>query len=153
MRFFEVENLKGLSTEDMDQLRVQIRDLDRRVRAELEGRERACAYCGQRVEAARQDLKYCSAWHRYLDAHRDSSPLSRVDFERERAVRRIRTLRKGAQESAADSAAPGARGIAELRRSLRDIRIRQVLSEFRAITGLALRKSLREHRQAGTSGN
>jgi hypothetical protein len=150
MRFFDDESLKDLSAEDMDQLRKEIKILDRRVRAELESRQRSCSYCGQRIGDSLQGLKYCSPWHRYLDGHQSSVPLSRVDFERKRALHRIRILRKGTAENTASSGS-SPKGLAALRVSLRNIRIRQILNEYRTITGEGLKQSLHGLRESGTS--
>jgi hypothetical protein len=151
VRFFQAEDLKDLSAEDLDLLRKEIRTLRRGVRVELESRQRSCAYCGERRGDCLQGSKYCSAWHRYLDAHRGSTALSRVQFERKRALRRLRVLRRPAAEEPADSAADPA-GAAGMLAALRNLKIRQILKEFRTITGEALRKSLRSIREAGAPG-
>ena len=153
MRFFQAENLKDLSAEDLDLLRKEIRTLGHGVRIELESRQRSCAYCGERSGDCLQGSKYCSAWHQYLDAHRGSTPLSRVQFERKRALRRLRVLRRPEAEKAAEAAdsAPPA-GPAGMLAALRNLKIRQILKEFRTITGEALRKSLRSSREAGAPG-
>ncbi len=153
MKFFEEGILKDLSAEDLDLLRKEIKALDRQARAELESKERNCSYCGQRVGASLLGSKYCSAWHRYLDGHQSAIQLSRADFERKRALHRIRTVRKAtAAEEAVSPAGSSPEGITAMRISLRNIRIRQILDEFRAITGEGLRQSLRAHRDAGASG-
>jgi len=152
MKFFDDKIIKDLSAEDLDLLRKEIKALDRQARAELEGRERNCSYCGQRVGASLQGSKYCSAWHRYLDGHQSSVHLSRADFERKRALHRIRTVRKETAENAESPRGASPEGIAALRMSLRHIRIRQILDEYRAITGEGLGQSLRERREAGASG-
>jgi hypothetical protein len=151
VRFFQAENIKDLSAEDLDLLQQEIRTLGRGVRVELESRQRSCAYCGQRSGDCLQGSKYCSAWHRYLDAHRGSASLSRVQFERRRALRRLRVLRQPAAEKQADSASNPA-GAAGMLAALRNLKIRQILKEFRTITGEALRKSLRSDREAGAAG-
>ena len=126
MKFFDDEMLKKLSVDDMDLLREELRVMDRQTRTELESRKRNCSYCGERTGASLKGSKYCTAWHKYLDAHRHSALLSRVEFERKRALRRIRVLRhKG---------------------------IRQVLSEYRAITGEGLGQSLRAQRESRNAG-
>jgi len=140
MRFFDEVVLKKLSVEDMDQLRHEIRSLDRQVLAELKGRGRICSYCGQRAGDSLQGSKYCSAWHRYLDEHRGTPPLSRVEFERKRALQRIRTLRALSEETLG------------LQASLRNTKIRQVLAEFRVLTGETLRKARRGRRKSGSAG-
>ena len=142
MRFFQAGNLKDLSAEDLDLLRKEISTLGHDVRAELEGRQRSCAFCGQRSGDCLQGAKYCTAWHRYLDTRHGSAPLSRAQFERRRALRRLRVLRRPAAEK------PAAGMLAALRR----LKIRQILKEFRTITGQALRESLRSSREAGASG-
>jgi hypothetical protein len=152
MRFFDEGMLTGLSLEDMDLLRKELRALDRQVRTELESRYRNCSYCGERTGAALRGAKYCSAWHRYLDAQQSSAPLSRLEFELKRALRRIRSLRQGAKGKAGGSPNSGAGRTAALRTSLRNIRIRQVLNDYRAITGEGLRQSLRAHRELGKAG-
>ncbi|NWG13912.1 MAG: hypothetical protein HXY20_10305 [Acidobacteria bacterium] len=152
MRFFDDGILKDLSVEDMDQLRNEIKTLDRQVLAELESRERNCSYCGQRTGASLQGLKYCSAWHRYLDEHRDSAPLSRVEFERKRALHRIKTLRKAAEGNTPDSSGSSLGATAAMQVSLRNMKIRQVLDEYRIITGERLRRSPREQRESGNTG-
>ncbi len=151
MRFFQAGNLKDLSAEDLDLLRKEIGTLGHDVRVELESRQRSCAFCGQRSGDCLQGSKYCSAWHRYLDAHRESAPLSRVQFERRRALRRLRVLRRPEGEKPAASA-PNPAGAAGMLAALRNLKIRQILKEFRAITGEALRKSLGSIREAGAPG-
>ncbi len=151
MRFFDDENLKDLSAEDMDLLRKEIKALERRVRAELDSRHRSCSYCGQRVGASLQGSKYCSAWHRYLGGHQSPALLSRVEFERKRALQRIMILRKETAENPAN-AGSGPEGVAELRVSLKNLRIRQILNEYRTITGEGLKQSLRDLRATGSSG-
>jgi hypothetical protein len=152
VKFFDDEILKDLSVEDMDLLRKEIKTLNRQVRAELENRERNCSYCGQRTGAALRGFKYCSAWHRYLDGHQSPTQLSRIEFERKRALRRIRNLRKVTDGNAADSPDSSPEGTAALRTSLRNIKIRQVLNEYRIITGEGFRHSLRELRESGNAG-
>jgi hypothetical protein len=143
MSFFQAENLKELSAEDLDLLRKEIRVLKREVRAELESRQRSCAHCGQRIGDCLQGSKYCSAWHRYLDAHRGSAPLSRVQFECKRALRRLKVLRRQAPGDAAAAVMPA---------TLRNLKIRRILQEFRAITGEALKSSLRALRASAAPG-
>jgi hypothetical protein len=143
MSFFQAGNLKDLSAEDLDQLQREIRVLKRGVSAELESRQRSCAHCGQRIGDCLQGSKYCSAWHRYLDAHRGCASLSRVQFECRRALRRLRVLRRPAAVNTAEAGMPTA---------LRDLRIRQILKEFRSITGEALKSSLRSLRASEASG-
>jgi hypothetical protein len=152
MKFFEDGILKDLSVEDLDLLRKEIKTLDRQARAELESKKRTCSYCGQRVGASLLGFKYCSAWHRYLDGHQSSGHLSRADFERKRALHRIRTLRNATTEDAVSPPGSSPEGITAMRISLRNIRVRQILDEFRAITGEGLRQALRAHREAGAAG-
>ncbi len=151
MGFFQAGNLKDLSAEDLDLLQREIRTLKRGVRAELQARQRSCAHCGQRIGDCLQGSKYCSPWHRYLDTHRGSPPLSRLQFECKRALHRLRLLRRPAAGNAAGNAAaaPGAVGMPA---ALRNLRIRQILKEFRSITGEALKSSLRSLRSSGAPG-
>jgi hypothetical protein len=151
VRFFQAENIKDLSAEDLDLLQQEIRTLGRGVRVELESRQRSCAYCGQRNGDCLQGAKYCTAWHRYLDTRHGSAPLSRAQFERRRALRRLRVLQRPAAEKSGNSAANPA-GASGMLAALRKLRIRQVLKEFRTITGETLRKSLRPNREAGAAG-
>ncbi len=46
MEFFNEEMLKNLSAEEMEQLRREMRNLNRRLHEELGRRTRYCAYCG-----------------------------------------------------------------------------------------------------------
>jgi hypothetical protein len=152
MKFFDDGILKDLSAEDLDLLRKEIKALDRQARAELESKERSCSYCGQRVGASLLGSKYCSAWHRYLDGHQSAIQLSRADFERKRALHRIRTVRKAtAAKDAENPAGSSTEGITAMRISLRNFKIRQILNEYREITGEGLGQSLRERREAGAS--
>jgi hypothetical protein len=61
MKFFDVEMVKDLSAEDMERLRREIKNLNRRVREELGRRERYCAHCGDRLGTSVYGLRYCSA--------------------------------------------------------------------------------------------
>jgi len=152
VRFFAADNLKDLSTEDLDLLKEEIRTLQRGVRDEMQSRQRTCTYCGQRTGDSLRGFKYCSAWHRYLDGHRDASLPSRVEFERKRALHRLRSLRQAAADRPA-GAVPGPAGTGTgLLAALRNIRIRQILKEFRRITGEGLRESLRSVRKHEASG-
>jgi hypothetical protein len=74
-----------------------------------------------------------------------------VQFERRRALRRLRFLRRPGAEKPAGSAANPA-GAAGMLAALRNLKIRQILKEFRTITGEALRKPLRSNREAGAAG-
>jgi hypothetical protein len=147
MRFFDVEILKDLSVEDIEQLRREIKSLHRRIRAELESRERYCAYCGSQLGTTVYGFKYCSAWHRYLDGHKKPATISRVEFERRRAIRRIRTIKKETDAAAATPEGPNLGGPAELSASFRKLRIRRILSEYQTITGESLGKSMRSNRK------
>ena len=151
MRFFQAENLKDLSAEDLDLLQKEIWTLKRGVRAELQARQRSCAHCGQRIGDCLQGSKYCSAWHRYLDTHRGSAPLSRLQFECKRALHRLKVLRRPAAGKATDAAAGPAEAPA-MPAALQNMRIRQILKEFRSITGEALKSSLRALRASRTNG-
>jgi hypothetical protein len=152
MRFFDDGILKDLSVEDMDELRNEINTLDRQVRAELESRGRNCFYCGQRTGASLQGSKYCSAWHRYLDGHRGSALLSRVEFERKRALQRIRTLRKAAKGNPPESPSSNPGATASQQASLRNMKIRRVMDEYRIITGENLKHSPHEQQPSGNTG-
>ena len=48
MEFFNLEMLKNLSAEDMERLRRELKNLNRRVREELDRRERYCVNYGDR---------------------------------------------------------------------------------------------------------
>ena len=146
MRFFDVEMLKDMSVEDMKQLRREMKDLHRRVREEIGSRERHCVYCGDLLGTSVRASKYCCAWHRYLDSHKNTATVSRVEFERRRAKSRIRTIKEEAEPGAASSENSSFEGAAELKATLRNLRIRRVLNEFRTITGKSLNSSIRDHR-------
>jgi hypothetical protein len=150
MRFFDVEMLKGLSSEDMERLRGEIKELNRRVRAELDTRKRYCAHCGEKLGTSVYGFKYCSAWHRYLDGH-NSSEVSRVEFERKRAINRIRTIKSEAEGIVAVSHNSDAKRTAEFKASLRSLRIKRILDEYRTITGESLKKSIRNKRRSKAS--
>ena len=145
MRFFDVDMLKDLSLEDMKQLGREMKELHRRVREEIDSRERHCAYCGELVGASGRASRYCSAWHGYLDSHKDAATVSRVEFERKRAFSRIRTIKEEAKATATPSVNSSFEGAAELRDSLRNLKIRRVLNEFQKITGERLKSSARDH--------
>ncbi len=151
MRFFDVEILKDLSVEDMERLRREIKDLNRRVRKELDSRERNCAYCGDTLDASGHGFRYCSAWHRYLDNHKNTATVSRAEFERRRAVRRIRTIKKATGAAATRSKNSNLEGAAELRASIGNLRIRRILNEFQEITGNSLNASIRDNRRLKTT--
>jgi hypothetical protein len=151
-RFLDVETLKDFSAEDLERLRREIRYLHRRVRQELDSRERYCAICGDPLGTSVYGLKYCSAWHSYLGGHKETAKVTREEFERRRAVSRIRTIKKAARNGTARSGNPGTTGVAELKASLDKLRIRQVLDEFHTITGESLNKSIRDRRESRTAG-
>ena len=146
MRFFQAKNLTDLSVEDLDVLQKEIRTLKRGVHAELQSRQRSCAHCGQRIGDCLQGSKHCSAWHRYLYTHHGSAPLSRLQFECKRALHRLRVLRRAA------GAAAGPVETSGIPAALRNLRMRQILKEFRSITGEALKSSLRSLRASGAPG-
>ena len=152
MKFFNVGMLKDLSTEDMERLGSEIVNLHRRVRAELDTRKRYCAHCGERLGASVYSFKYCSAWHRYLDGHKNASTVSRIEFERKRAINRIRTIKNEAKSGTTLSDSSGVKGTAEFNASLKNLRIKQVLNEFQAITGESLKKPVRGKRRFKASG-
>lgn len=145
MRFFDVEILKGMSVEDMKQLRREMKDLHRRVREEIDSRERHCAYCGELLGTSVRTSNYCCAWHKYLDSHKNTATVSRVEFERKRAISRISMIKEEAEPEAAPSESSSSEGAAELKATLRNVRIRRVLNEFRTITGENLNSSIRDH--------
>ena len=89
--------LKDLSAEDKERLRREIKNLNRRIREELDRRERYCAHCGDRLGTSVYGLRYCSAWHNYLSSCKNTATVSRVEFERKRAGRRIRMIGKATQ--------------------------------------------------------
>jgi hypothetical protein len=142
-----VEILKDLSVEDIERLRREIKSLHRRIRAELESRERYCAYCGSQLGTAVYGLKYCSAWHRYLDGHRKPAKISRVEFERRRAIRRIRAIKKETDGEASTPEKPNLGEPAKLNAFFRKLRIRRILSEYQTITGESLGNSMRSSRK------
>jgi hypothetical protein len=148
VRFFQGENLTDLSAEDLDVLRKEIQDLKRGVRAELQSRQRSCAHCGQRIGDCLLGSKYCSAWHRYLDTHHGSPPLSRLQFECKRALRRLKALRRPAAGNPTGAAA-GPTETSGMPAALRNLRTRLILKEFRSITGEAFKSSLRSLRASG----
>jgi hypothetical protein len=138
--FLQAGNLKDLSAEDLDLLQKEIRTLKRGVRAELQAR--------QRIGDCLQGFKYCCPWHRYLDTHRGSPPMSRLQFECKRALHRLKLLRRPAAGNATDAA----QAAAGMPAALRSLKIRGILKEFRSITGEALKSSLRSLRSSGAPG-
>lgn len=151
MKFLNEEMLKNLSAEDMEQLRREMRNLNRRIREELGRRERYCAHCGDRLGTSDYGFRYCSAWHRYLDGQKQKATLSRVEFERKRALNRIRTIKKEAGTGATLSDNSNLDGAAELSATLKNRRIRRVLNEYKTITGESLNKSIRDSRRYRTT--
>jgi len=151
MEFLNEETLKNLSAEEMEQLRREMRNFNHRLHEELGRRRRYCAYCGDRLGAKDCGFKYCSAWHRYLDGHKQKATLSRAEFERRRALNRIRTIKKKPGTAAPPSNNSNVDGAEELRASLRNLKIRQILSEYRTITGESLNKSMRDSKRYATT--
>ena len=125
MKIFNEEMLKDLSAEDMERLRREIRDFNRRLREELGRRERYCAYCGDRLGTSDYGFRYCSSWHGYLDVHKNTTTLPRGEFERKRALRRIRMIKKATKAGATLSENSNLEGAAALQASLRNLRIRR----------------------------
>jgi len=148
MKLFDVAMLKDMSVEDMERLRREIKNLNRRVREELDRRERYCTQCGDRLSTSVYGLRYCSAWHRYLDGHKNTATVSRVEFERKRAMRRIKTIRKATQTVAKISENSKLERAAELEASFRNLRIGRILNEYQTITGESLNKSMRDYRRS-----
>ena len=148
MKFFNVKVLKDLSAEDMERLRREIKNLNRRVREELDRRERFCAHCGDRLGTSVYGLRYCSAWHNYLSSRKNTATVSRVEFERKRAVRRIKTIRKAAQAGATMSENSKLEGAVALKASLRNLRIGRILNEYQTIAGESLNQSMIGYRRS-----
>ena len=148
MKFFNVEMLKDLSAEDMERLRREIKNLNLRIREELDRRERYCAHCGDRLGTSVYGLRYCSAWHSYLSSRKNTATVSRVEFERKRAMRRIRTVRKAMQTGATMSENSKLEGAAELEASFRNLRIGRILNEYQTIIGESLNQSMRDYRRS-----
>ena len=151
MEFLNEETLKNLSAEEMEQLRREMRNFNHRLHEEIDRRRRYCAYCGDRLGAVDYGFKYCSAWHRYLDGHKQKATLSRVEFERRRALNRIRTIKKKPGTAAPLSNNSNVDGAEELRASLRNLKIRHILNEYRTITGENLNKTIRDSRRCATT--
>ena len=148
MKFLNEEMLKNLSAEDMERLRREMREMNRRVREELGRRERYCAYCGDRLGTWDYGFRYCSSWHSYLDSHENTEKLSRVDFERKRALRRIRTIKKATELGATSSEHSNPEEAVALQISLRNLRIKRILDEYQIITGEHLNTSIRANRRS-----
>jgi hypothetical protein len=151
MEFLNEEMLKNLSTEEMEQLRREMRNFNHRLHEEIGRRRRNCAYCGDLLGAKDYGFKYCSAWHRYLDAHKQKATLSRVEFERRRALNRIRAIKKKPGMGAPLSQNSNIDGGEALRSSLRNLKIRHILNEYQTITGESLNKSMRDNRRYATT--
>jgi hypothetical protein len=147
MKSFNQEMLKGLSADDMERLRREMREMNRRVREELGRRERYCVYCGDRLGTSDYGFRYCSSWHSYLDSHENTETLSRVDFERKRACRRIRTIKKATELRATSSEHSNPEEAVALQISQRNLRIRRVLDEYQIITGESLNTRKRTDRR------
>lgn len=147
MEFLNEKMLNSLSAEEMEQLRRETRNFNHRLHDEIGRRTRYCAYCGDRLGAKDYGFKYCSAWHRYLDGHNQKATLSRVEFERRRAVNRIRTIKRKPGTESPLSQSSNIDGDEELRASMRNLKIRQILNEYRTITGESLNKSMRDSRR------
>jgi hypothetical protein len=148
MKIFNKEMLKSLSADDMERLRREMREMNRRVREELGRRERYCVYCGDRLGTSDYGFRYCSSWHSYLDSHEDTETPYRVDFERKRALRRIRTIKKATELGATSSEHSNPEEAVALQISLRNLRIRQILNEYHIITGESLNTSIRSSRRS-----
>jgi hypothetical protein len=141
MKFFSADAEKKLSTPDLELLRREIRQLDSRARSELAGRERRCAYCGDRIGSSVLGSVYCCAWHSHVDRGNESSAAKRIEFEGKRARRRIRIARKATAQKLASMEDLERPGYAQLEILSRNLRIRKILSEYTAITGRKLARS------------
>jgi hypothetical protein len=115
--------LKELSAEGMERLRREIKNLNRRVHEELDRRERYCAHCGDRLGTSVYGPRYCSAWHNFLDSRNNTATVSRVEFERKRAVRRIRMIGKATQAGVTMSENSKLEGAAALKASFMNQRM------------------------------
>ena len=71
-----------------------------------------------------------------------------MEFERKRAVRRIRTIRKAAQAGAAMSENSKLEGSAALKAYFRKKRIGRILNEYQTITGERLNQSMPDYRRS-----
>ena len=148
MKILNEKMLESLSAEDIEQLRREMRALNRRLREELGRRERHCSYCGDRLGATDYGFKYCSAWHSYLDNHENTETVSRVDFERKRALRRIRTVKKATELGATSSEHSNPEEVVALQISRKKLRIKRILNEYQIITGESLSRSIRASRRS-----
>lgn len=138
MKFFSPDAEKKLSTADLELLRREIRQVDRRARRELAGRERRCAYCGGRIGSSVVGSVYCCAWHGHVDRGNLSGEADRIEFERKRAMRRIRAARRAAARKLASIEDLERPGYAKLEVQSRNLKIRKILNEYAAITGRKL---------------
>jgi hypothetical protein len=145
MEFLNEEMLKHLSAEEMEQLRREMRNLNRRLHEELSHRTRYCAYCGDRLGATDYGFRYCSPWHSYLDSHENMETVSRVDFERKRALRRIRTIKKATELVATSSEHSNPEETIALQISQKKLRIKRILNEYQSLS-----KSIRASRKYTT---
>jgi len=146
MKYFDEEIIKKLSAQDMECYRREIRELNRQLRAELGHRKRYCAYCGEPLGVSDYGFRYCSPWHRYLGSHKSKETLSRVQFERSRALRRIKTVKKATASDTSSSGSSNRQGAEAIQATLRDLRIKKILNEYRSITGESLSTSMRANR-------
>lgn len=141
---FDVETLKEMSAEEMERLRREMKSLNRLLREELDRRERYCAYCGDRLGTTVFGFRYCCAWHRYLDRHKNEETISRVEFERKRAAHRIRAIKKTVGTAATSSDKAGLARSSASDAFLRKLKIRRIIHEYQTITGESLNKSIRD---------
>lgn len=148
MELYSKEMLKSLSEEEMERLRTETRNFNRRLREELDRRERYCAYCGNRLGNPDYGFKFCSAWHRYLDGQKDETTLTRMEFESKRARNRIRTIKRAKGGGADRSENSNLEESAALQASLRHLRIRRVLNEYKIITGQSFNTRMPANRRS-----
>jgi hypothetical protein len=151
MKIIDEEMLEGISAEEMERLRREIRILSRRVREELRRRDRYCPYCGEQLGTSDYGFRYCSAWHQYLDSSENETKLSREEFERKRARNRIRTIKKARGAGAKPAETASSEQSAALQASLENLRIRRVLREYQIITGESLSAPKRTDRRTKAS--
>jgi hypothetical protein len=71
-----------------------------------------------------------------------------VDFERKRAYRRIRTIKKATELGAASSENSNPEEAVALQASLRNLRIKRILNEYQIITGESLSSSMQAGRRS-----
>jgi len=127
--------LKDLSVEDMDQLRNEINTLDRQVRAELESRERNCPTAG-----SGQVLRFMFKILLRLAQVPGRTPRFRLADEgrvraQTRLCRRSGPCVKLRRQTTPDTPGSNPGGTASQQVSLRNMKIRRVLDEYRIITG------------------